>query len=128
MKLFFQIFGGVCAVILAVVFGNVIFTKYQLYEANKLLVSISSNQNKPCSATLGELSKLKNANKQLSNALIAAQKEIKAFKSLEAARSLAFSNSYEVSEDCLVFKSDRHMVECQNKKRRARDDFYREFK
>ena len=128
MKLFFQIFGGVVIGIFTVVLGNVVVTKYQLYETNKLLFNLSSTQKPACGDLSGKITDLRASNKHLSKALIAAQNEIKAFKSLEAARSLAFSKSYDISDDCLVFQSDRHMVECQNKKRLAREEFYQKYK
>ena len=130
MKLFFQVFAGAGAVVLAVLLGNIGYTQYQSHIIGKAADSLlSHNQLKSDYRILeNQVAQLRKSNRSLSDDLVAAQKEIKTYKMFEANRSAAFSNSNPVSEDCLVFKSDRHMVECQNKKRLAREEFYQKYK
>lgn len=40
-------------------------------------------------------------------------------------KAVAWSKYYQESEDCLVFQSDAHMVECVDNKKRARKEFDR---
>jgi len=133
MKGFFQVFGFTCAVVLAVFLGNVAFTKYQLYEAQVVITKMansfeSSPQSKPASdndnlrSIIDHLSK---SNRKLSADLSAAQKQLKAYKAGETAKQKAFAIYHTDSDDCLIFDSDAHMVECQNVKMRAKKEFER---
>lgn len=130
MKLFFQVFTGACAIVLAVLLGSIGYTQYQAHLIGKAADSLLSHTQLKSNYRIlqNQAAQLKKSNRSLSDGLIAAQKEIKTYKMFEASRSAAFSNSNPVSEDCLVFKSDRHMVECQNKKRWAREEFYQQYK
>ncbi len=133
MKVFFQVFGFTCAVVLAVFLGNVAFTKYQLYEAQVVLTKMadsfeslpqpkvpSDNQN--LRIIIDQLSK---SNRKLSDDLIAAQRELKVYKAVKSAKQKAFAKYHTDSEDCLIFEGDAHMVECQNVKMRAKKEFER---
>ena len=78
MRVFFQVFGITCAVVLAVFLGNVAFTKYQLYEARSVVGEITGSFDS-ASRDLTEMSRLKHsvnnltrANKKLSQDLILA--------------------------------------------------------
>lgn len=133
MKVFFQVFGFTCAVVLAVFLGNVAFTKYQIYEAQVMLTKVSdsfdslpqpslASDNQNLRRIIDQLSK---SNRKLSDDLIAAQKKIKAYEAAKSDKKMAFAAYHTQSEDCLIFKSDAHMVECQNVKIRARKDFER---
>ncbi len=131
MKVFLQVFGGTCAVVLAVFIGNVAFTKYQLYEAqvviNKMTDNFkeSSNQIENVHNYKASIDLLTKANKQLSRDLIAAQRKLKAYKVDQTNRQDSFAKYFTEPSDCLVFNSDAHMVECQNAKIRAKKEFNR---
>jgi len=129
MKLFLQVFVGACAIVLAIQLGKIGYAEYQSHLITKVTDSFVSHTR--LRANYRDLQRqmveMQKANRLLTDALIAAKKKIKAQKRFEATRSIAFGNSNPVSEDCLVFKSDKHMVECQNKKRSAREEFYRQY-
>lgn len=131
MRVFFQVFGITCAVVLAVFLGNVAFTKYQLYEARSVVGEITGSFDS-ASRDLTEMSRLKHsvnnltrANKKLSQDLILAQKQLRAYQLAKTAKQQAFAKYHTDSDDCLIFDSDAHMVECQNVKMRAKKEFER---
>jgi len=131
MRVFFQVFGIICAVVLAVFLGNVAFTKYQLYEARSVVGEITGSFDS-ASRDLTEMSRLKHsvnnltrANKKLSQDLILAQKQLRAYQLAKTAKQQAFAKYHTDSDDCLIFDSDAHMVECQNVKMRAKKEFER---
>ena len=68
---------------------------------------------------------LTRANKKLSQDLILAQKQLRAYQLAKTAKQQAFAKYHTDSDDCLIFDSDAHMVECQNVKMRAKKEFER---
>ena len=131
MKVLFQVFGGTCAVVLAVFIGNVAFTKYQLHEARVIIGELSNGvdnslhqvtQTQNDKKTIADLSK---ENNRLRQDIARLRKQLVAYKAEDSAKNRAFTLYFNESEDCLIFDSDAHMVDCQNVKMRAKKEFNR---
>ena len=137
MKVVFQVFGLTFAVVLAVFLGNVAYTKYQLYEARGVFNDMfgtagMKSASAPVPAQVADVHNYRNIidhlskeNEKLRRELNSLKKQLTAYKSTQTAEQRAFSEFYSEPADCLVFRSDAHMVECQNAKIIAKRDFKR---
>ena len=77
MKLFFQVFTGACAIVLAVLLGNIGYTQYQAHLIGKAADSLLSHTQLKSNYRIlqNQAAQLKKSNRSLSDGLIAAQKD-----------------------------------------------------
>lgn len=124
MELVIKIAAGVLLAVVILFAANQVYLNYQAHQLAKALEEMTENQQARAAAQRQAAFDKKVKEARLT---IIREDRKSAKEKLDAKKERAWNEFYQQPEDCLSFRSEEHMIECGNKRIRARKAFDREW-